>query len=212
MLRKPSLLIRDAQTLVRRTGTAWVKDPDQYWSWQEDGDFLSDPTLTAQEALDKGLSWKAAGEQIPMVTAPIEWVDVRQPAPDYSYRYGLDPMAPLRGERWRERARRVTPEDLATAVLNTQFPALSTQATDGVTVSTAEFAGTACEMLRKREGKRVHETCYATLGDRTVVLHGMDSSPDGVRSQTAVSVEQGLCLPDTHFAAPGRVRFQEVSG
>ncbi|MEO1573898.1 MAG: hypothetical protein AAFU65_02965 [Pseudomonadota bacterium] len=211
-IEKTELLVRGDMTLIRRTGTTWQKSPEQYLAWQDEGDFLSDPDLSPQEALDKSMAWKAAGKQIPMVSVPIEWVDVRAPAPRYSFRYGLDPMSPDFGERWKEQRHRWNEAQVTAALLDKQFPALASGAADGVTVSTSTFAGHDCEMLRKRNGKRVHETCYATLGGRTIVLHGMDSSANGVQSQTAVSVELGTCLPDEAFDAPGRVRFIEVSG
>lgn len=210
-IERKELLVRDDQTLIRRTGTTWLKNPELYRAWRDEGEFLSDPELSSQEALDRGIAWKAAGKQIPMVSVPIEWVDMRAPAPTYSYRYGLDPMAPDFGERWQEKRHRFSPEQLNAALLNEQFPALDSRIGDGITVSTATFAGHACEMLRKRNGKRVHETCYATLGGQTIVLHGMDSGPEGVHSQTAVLVEPGACLSDDAFKAPGRVRFVDVN-
>lgn len=209
---RSELLIRDDITLIRRSGTSWVKDPDKYWAWQDEGEFLTDTELSSQEVFERGMAWKEAGNEIPMVTVPIEWVDLRAPAPRYSYRYGLDAMAPDFGERWREKRHRFDSDDINAALFDGQFPALMEGIGEDIDVSRATFAGHECEMLRKRNGKVVNETCYVTLGGHTVVLHGMDSSPKGVHSQTAVSVEQGLCITDQMLAAPGRVRFEDVRG
>ncbi len=211
-IERTELLMRGDMTLIRRTGRTWRKDPEQYNAWHAKGDFLNDPEISPKEIFERGTAWKEAGAQIPMVSVPIEWVDMRAPAPRYSYRYGLDPMAPLLGERWRDTRPRLDPEQLTAALLEGQFPALDSRIGQGITVSDSTFAGQGCQMLRKRSGQRVHETCYATIAGKTVVLHGMDSSPDGVSSQTAVSVETGVCLTDEVFTAPGRVRFQETSG
>jgi hypothetical protein len=209
---RSELLIRDEARLIKRTGKTYVKDPDKYWQWKDDGEFLSEPGLSSQERFDRGMAWKKAGEDIPMKTVPIEWADFRAPAPRFSYRYGIDPMAPLVGQKWQESRFVIDTARINEALFAQQFVALNPQLTQGLDVSQSSFAGHDCEMLRRRSGDRVHETCYARFGEHTVVLHGMDSSPRGVYSQTAVKIEQGLCVSDQMLAPPGRVKLEKVSG
>lgn len=209
---RSELLIRDEARLIRRTGKTYVKDPDKYWQWQDEGEFMSEPGLSSQERFDRGMAWKKAGEDIPMKTVPIEWTDFRAPAPNFSYRYGIDPMAPLVGQKWQEARFVLDAAQISEALFAQQFVALNPKLTEGLDVSQSSFAGYDCEMLRRRSGDRVHETCYARFGEHTVVLHGMDSSPRGVYSQTAVKIEQGLCVSDQMLAPPGRVKLEQVSG
>ncbi len=208
---RSELLIRDQATLVRRTGKTYIQDPQKWSEWADEGEKVADEEST-EAFVARGRAWQDAEQDIPMKTVPIEWVDLRAPAGQYSYRYGLDPMVPLQGEKWREDERNFDLGDLNAALFDQQFVALDPSVMEGVEVSESSFGGVKCEMLRKRIGARVHETCYANLGGHTVVLHGMDKTPDGLFSQTAISVEQGLCVPDHMLAAPGRVKFEDVSG
>ncbi|MFK7888013.1 MAG: hypothetical protein AB8G16_14230 [Gammaproteobacteria bacterium] len=209
---RSELLIREQSRLIRRTGKTYVKDPQKWWAWKDDGEFMRSTDLTAQERMDQGRAWEKAGDDIPMKTVPIEWAEFRTPAPRYSYRYGIDPMAPHVGQKWRERQFRFDPEQINAALFAQQFVALQPGLTAGLDVSSASFAGHECEMLRRRSGDRVHETCYAQFGEHTVVLHGMDSSSRGVYSQTAVKIEHDLCVSDQMLAAPDRVDLEEVTG
>lgn len=209
---RSELVIRDDARLVRRTGKTYVKDPEKWWQWQDEGEFMHSADLSSQERLDRGLAWKKAGEDIPMKTVSIEAAELRVPAPRYSYRYGIDPMAPHVGQKWQERQFRLDPAQINQALFAQQFVALNPALTEGLEVTDSSFAGHDCQMLRRRSGDRVHETCYARFGDQTVVLHGMDSSSRGVYSQTAVKIELGLCVTDQMLAAPGRVDLTEVSG
>ncbi|MFK8017148.1 MAG: hypothetical protein AB8G17_17120 [Gammaproteobacteria bacterium] len=204
------LIIRDDATLVRRTGKTYIKDPQKFLDWERSREEVNN-SKSNEEFMNKAAIWKYEGTQIPMKTVPIEWVEHKARPGQYSYRYGLNPMVPLAGEKWREDDRGWDADRINEALFDQQFATLDPRLTNGLDVSTSTFAGVECEMLRRRIGNRVHETCYATLDGRTVVLHGMDKTAAGMLSQTAVSLEQGLCVPDSMMAAPGRVDFEDVS-
>ena len=204
------LIIRDSATLIKRTGKTYTKDPQKYDEWMEGQEEVFS-SKTDEEFITRGAIWNHEGTQIPMKTIPIEWVELKAEPGQYSYRYGDNPMVPLKGDKWREDDRPWDEEDITAASFDNLFSALDPRITNGIETSQSTFAGVQCEMLRRRIGNRVHETCYANIDGHSVALHGMDKTSAGMYSQTAISLEQGLCVPDSMLAAPGRVDLEDVT-
>lgn len=206
---KRELIMRDKARLIRRTGKTYMDDPDEIIrldKWQDEiADIQSSAAFLAESA-----KLNVARSKVPKVVLRIDWTEFRAPPGQYSYRYGLDPMVPLAGEKWREDDSDPWDSDEAKEALSEPgMITVDANFMDGVTVSKTTYAGHECEMLRRDTGTSVHETCYAIFDNRSVMLHGMDQSAKGSMTQTAESIELGLCVTDDMLAAPGRVKLEE---
>lgn len=210
---RKELIIRDKARLVRRTGKTYMDDPEAIRHSDEEWENEIAGIKSNGEFMTRSAQWKFARSKISKVVLPIDWTDFRAPPGEYSYRYGLDPMTPLLGEKWREDDDDPWDFEEAREVLSEpgMLP-LSPSIMEGVTVASASYAGHSCEMLRRQTDARLHETCYAIFDGHSVLLHGLDQSEKGSMSETAESVELGLCVTDGMLSPPGRVRMETIDG